>query len=651
MTIGNTTVTVGLGSGGVFLTRTNTRTENIVDVQPFPRPPSDTPTSGAVRLRSSSVTVLSDNQAAGKGNVNAQARINGRATLSVAIDSPGATSPCDTGIELGTFEIQIENGVVSSVSPALPLTISVLPYLFGNDVTMCLAMESDFDGTVRIGGLDLVFGPSQNLPVDQRVNATFETRNLDGLNVHILKPGEDFGDENRYYPGEFGNVTIQNVDFYSLVTFRAGRDGVVLDDALCPPINVSSYFAIVEWNGAKLDCYFPRVTPTPTTTSEACCLPPPLFYAEDGHSFAERCVNLGKGPFLTQADCRFEGGILQGVGTSCDNLECFSGFEACCFDVDLCQELFPAKCRELGGADQGFGVHCDSFPCASPTGPTTVPDEACCFDDGSCQDGDPEICDFSSGTSQGPGSTCATASCPQPSAVGACCRLASASCDDFTATECAANFGGFLGAGTTCATSNCTIGACCDAQGGCSNIWKDFCENVIEGGEYQGDDMDCISNPCVGGACCYNGQCTLATPHDCAKLPGEWVGGTTCATVGCAAPVEYVIWYTGNVSCWGAPLISIDTRDSYNTPGSAASYPGGGSDPSVPLVKTELQGGFASVEEARAWICPQFVSRFSHPWCSSYYQTANCNWQPGALGCDLSALPFTDALPAGTSCP
>jgi len=71
----------------------------------------------------------------------------------------------------------------------------------------------------------------------------------------------------------------------------------------------------------------------------------------------------------------------------------------------------------------------------------------------------------------------------------------------------------------------------------------------------------------------------------------------------------------------------------------------------VLLVKTGLQGGFASVEEARAWICPQFVSRFSHAWCSSYYPSANCSGQPGALGCDLSALPFTDALPAGTSCP
>lgn len=200
------------------------------------------------------------------------------------------------------------------------------------------------------------------------------------------------------------------------------------------------------------------------------------------------------------------------------------------------------------------------------------------------------------------------------------------------------------------------FGACCETSGSCTLVTQALC--TIASGTYNAASTTCSPNPCPQppepvGACCVSGVCSEISASACAALQGGVYSGdgTTCATVECAAPAEYLVWYTGNVSCWGAPLIYIDTRDAFNQPAFAANYPGGGIDSSVPLVKTELQGGFASVEEARAWICPQFVSRFSHAWCSSYYQTANCNWQPGALGCDLSALPFTDALPAGTSCP
>ena len=156
-------------------------------------------------------------------------------------------------------------------------------------------------------------------------------------------------------------------------------------------------------------------------------------------------------------------------------------------------------------------------------------------------------------------------------------------------------------------------------------------------------------------ACCYTSGCLMQTFDACAFSGGDYLGqGTVCTEDSCpsAEPaVEYVIWYTANVSCWSAPLMYITDRAGFEREEIASSYPGGGIDPMYPLEKAELQGGFASVEEAREWICPQFVSRFSHAWCSSYYQTANCNWQPGGLGCDLSALPFTDTLPDGSTCP
>jgi hypothetical protein len=115
---------------------------------------------------------------------------------------------------------------------------------------------------------------------------------------------------------------------------------------------------------------------------------------------------------------------------------------------------------------------------------------------------------------------------------------------------------------------------------------------------------------------------------------------TACATVQCAPPVEYVVWYTGNVSCWSAPLMYISTRDAFNTAESAASYPGGGIDFTIPLQKVELQSGFATVQDAQEWICPQFEQFFYHDWCSPHYFAMGQWWLPAGLGCDLSDVPL-----------
>ncbi len=168
----------------------------------------------------------------------------------------------------------------------------------------------------------------------------------------------------------------------------------------------------------------------------------------------------------------------------------------------------------------------------------------------------------------------------------------------------------------------------------------------------QDPDAQAAPFPPSSGACCWKGRCTVIREPDCAALDSaRYLGeGTDCSA--CAAQTaEYLVWYTVNVSCWDAPLIYISSRADFERAESAASYPGGGSDYTVPLQKVELEVGFASREEARAWICPQFVSRFVHTWCAQYFQTATCNWQAGALGCDFNALPITEAPTSGTECP
>ena len=166
--------------------------------------------------------------------------------------------------------------------------------------------------------------------------------------------------------------------------------------------------------------------------------------------------------------------------------------------------------------------------------------------------------------------------------------------------------------------------------------------------------VDCGDPSAPAGACCLrDGGCLGVTASECGARAGAYSGdGTECSLVECTVPTpaEYVIWYTGNVCCWGAPHLLVTDRDRFNEPELASSYPGGGIDPSVPLVKVELQGGFASVAAANAWVCPQFTSSSYHYWCSRHYQMNGHNWQPYGLACDFSTLPETTTPPESNLC-
>jgi hypothetical protein len=166
--------------------------------------------------------------------------------------------------------------------------------------------------------------------------------------------------------------------------------------------------------------------------------------------------------------------------------------------------------------------------------------------------------------------------------------------------------------------------------------------------------VDCGPPAAPVGACCLDGGgCLALTAAACDSRAGAYAGdGSECALVECPlpTPTEYVLWYTGNVCCWGAPHLLITDRDRFDAPESASSYPGGGIDPSVPLVKVELRGGFASVAEANAWVCPQFTSSSYHYWCSRHYQMNGHNWQPYGLACDFSTLPETTTPPESNLC-
>lgn len=499
-TIGNTTFTIELDLSGLFRVQINTRVQNVVDVQPFAMAPTDTPATGVIRLRSSSVTILPPPNA--KTSVsNQQVPISGTATLRVAIDAPGAVSPCGTGIELGTFEITVSNGVVTVVDPDLALSLNSTSLFLDNNLSMCLEMEADFDATIQIEGLDVTFGPSQDIPPRTGLFGTFELRNLDTQNVHILQPGEDFDVANQFTPGLFRNALFTTLSINDLVTFRAGRDGTVLDAATCPRVNQGDFFAIVEWDGFTLRCFQPVTVPD---TNQACCVPADPGYESfprvDG-TFApvNNCLDTDDELlFRTPDDCQYYNGVLQGPGTSCDTITCNEEFQACCVGA-ACTELLFDRCGELRGVPQGRFIHCTDHPC----GELFPQIDACCLPDGMCREITADTCLLSGWVPQGTDSVCTPNPCPQPPGppvLQACC-LNDGSCQDADPVACVFARGKPQGPGTNCATTDC-LGACCLPNGCCDP--KNVGECVSLMGVYKGYDVACDTNLCPPGFDCYS---------------------------------------------------------------------------------------------------------------------------------------------------
>jgi len=119
-------------------------------------------------------------------------------------------------------------------------------------------------------------------------------------------------------------------------------------------------------------------TPIPITKYQACCFP-------DG-----TCENL------TVTNCRGQGGVPYGEGTTCVTTKCPGGepptpiteYQACCFPDGSCENLTVTNCIEQGGKEQGEGTVCTptmckkELPVPPPVPPPDIPTNGPDGDDG-----------------------------------------------------------------------------------------------------------------------------------------------------------------------------------------------------------------------------------------------------------------------------
>jgi hypothetical protein len=84
------------------------------------------------------------------------------------------------------------------------------------------------------------------------------------------------------------------------------------------------------------------------------------------------CFDDGSCQDLPAHDCMAEGGMPQGMDSTCETTECDMGgsmmMMACCFEDETCQDLPAHDCMTEGGTPQGMDTACETSDCSAGGG-------------------------------------------------------------------------------------------------------------------------------------------------------------------------------------------------------------------------------------------------------------------------------------------
>jgi V8-like Glu-specific endopeptidase len=303
------------------------------------------------------------------------------------------------------------------------------------------------------------------------------------------------------------------------------------------------------------------------------------------------CCIAGDCSVMTASECGSFGGSYQGDGSTCtngicDNGGCEVGYSpdcaGTCFEDSVYTDWVGDGFCDDGAyvpSDYGYGgpagvaiyLNCDAFNCdnddCTDCGGGGDPTGACCVN-GSCSIINEADCTSAGGTYNGDNSSCngdpcgGGGECPageMQDCNGNCCPenwVADGYCDDGTyewnGVAIYLNCDAFQCDGgdcTGCGGGGDPTGACCVGTN-CSTMTDTDC--AAAGGEYQGNNTSCASEPCGGGG----GECPADWTADCEGtcfpdyVYAEWQGDGYCddgayipADYGCdECPAGVAIW-------------------------------------------------------------------------------------------------------------
>lgn len=148
----------------------------------------------------------------------------------------------------------------------------------------------------------------------------------------------------------------------------------------------------------------------------------------------------------------------------------------------------------------------------------------------------PDECDIADGTAADTDGN----GVPDDCEPGACCS-ADGSCSERIESACASQGGVFQGPGSTCAGVTCPLpaAACCFDDGACQDLPAADC--LAANGAPQGAGTACATMSCQTSApqaCCFPaGDCSDLTPGECQFWGGQPQGpGSTCQSTSCPPP-------------------------------------------------------------------------------------------------------------------
>ncbi|MDG2476557.1 MAG: hypothetical protein P8M32_01505 [Phycisphaerales bacterium] len=207
----------------------------------------------------------------------------------------------------------------------------------------------------------------------------------------------------------------------------------------------------------------------------------------------------GTASFTTCDTASYDTSMVLYEGTSCSNL-----YQIACSGDAVADGSCQVYHSQIDGiavtAGQSYYIRLGGWQAATGAGTLTINSDvgqdeqgACCL--GSiCEVMTEVICNDSNGIYQGDNTNCEGVSCGPD--LGACC--VSSNCYQYSLVECTQQGGDWHGVGTPCTPELCDVGgdptgACCVGTS-CSVTTEANC-----GGDYLGNDTDCVGDPCGGG--------------------------------------------------------------------------------------------------------------------------------------------------------